>query len=128
MATEKQHPLVGTDWLAGNLGLQELVVLDASFFLPNQNRDAQAEYQPEPGGAQNECAIGHPCWCLRSMQGRGPRAVWHGPLSAQRLEFIALRVHISPHVGSEGPESRIPVQWQPQGIVPNGVPPICVES
>ncbi len=45
MSTEKQSPLVSTSWLAENLGAQNCVVLDASFFLPNQNRDAQAEYR-----------------------------------------------------------------------------------
>jgi thiosulfate/3-mercaptopyruvate sulfurtransferase len=37
-------PLVSADWLADNLGQNNLAVLDASFFLPAQNRDAQAEY------------------------------------------------------------------------------------
>lgn len=45
MHTEKQHPLVSTDWLAETLGSPDVVVLDASFFLPNQNRDAKAEYR-----------------------------------------------------------------------------------
>jgi thiosulfate/3-mercaptopyruvate sulfurtransferase len=41
----KPSPLVSTAWLAENLGSPGLVVLDASFFLPAQNRDAQAEYR-----------------------------------------------------------------------------------
>ncbi len=45
MATPKTSPLVSTEWLAANLGSQDLVVLDGSFFLPAQNRDAQAEYR-----------------------------------------------------------------------------------
>ncbi len=45
MATEKQSPLVSTEWLAENLNAKDLAVLDASFFLPNQNRDAKAEYR-----------------------------------------------------------------------------------
>ncbi|MCX7111791.1 MAG: 3-mercaptopyruvate sulfurtransferase [Proteobacteria bacterium] len=40
----KQHPLVSTTWLAEHLGSPNLVVLDGSFFLPNQNRNAKAEY------------------------------------------------------------------------------------
>ncbi|MEI7866417.1 MAG: 3-mercaptopyruvate sulfurtransferase [Candidatus Methylumidiphilus sp.] len=44
MTTEKQSPLVSTDWLAEHLGSPNLVVLDGSFFLPNQNRNAKAEY------------------------------------------------------------------------------------
>jgi thiosulfate/3-mercaptopyruvate sulfurtransferase len=36
--------LVTTDWLAARLGAPDLVVLDGSYFLPTQNRDAAAEY------------------------------------------------------------------------------------
>jgi thiosulfate/3-mercaptopyruvate sulfurtransferase len=36
--------LVTTDWLAAQLGAPDLVVLDGSYFLPTQNRDAAAEY------------------------------------------------------------------------------------
>ena len=43
-AAEKTHPLVSTAWLAENLGTPNCVVVDASFFLPIQNRDAKAEY------------------------------------------------------------------------------------
>ena len=45
MTIAKQAPLVGTGWLAENLNGQNVVILDASFFLPNQGRDAQAEYR-----------------------------------------------------------------------------------
>ena len=37
-------PLVTTEWLAGELGAPDLVVLDASFYLPAENRDADAEF------------------------------------------------------------------------------------
>lgn len=37
-------PLVSAEWLADRLGSREIVVLDATFFLPNQNRNAQREY------------------------------------------------------------------------------------
>jgi thiosulfate/3-mercaptopyruvate sulfurtransferase len=37
-------PLVSTDWLAANLGQPGLVVVDASWYLPTQNRNAAAEY------------------------------------------------------------------------------------
>ena len=37
-------PLVTTGWLAGELGAPDLVVLDASFYLPAENRDAAAEF------------------------------------------------------------------------------------
>lgn len=33
-----------TEWLAGNLGKPGVVVVDASYYLPNQQRDAHAEY------------------------------------------------------------------------------------
>jgi thiosulfate/3-mercaptopyruvate sulfurtransferase len=36
--------LVSTQWLAGNLGQRDLVVLDASLFMPSSGRDARAEY------------------------------------------------------------------------------------
>jgi thiosulfate/3-mercaptopyruvate sulfurtransferase len=38
-------PLVSTEWLAEKLGAPGLVVLDASWYLPAQMRDAQAEYE-----------------------------------------------------------------------------------
>ena len=42
------HPrskwLVTTDWLAANLGAPGLVVLDGSYYLPTQKRDADTEY------------------------------------------------------------------------------------
>jgi thiosulfate/3-mercaptopyruvate sulfurtransferase len=37
--------LVTTDWLAERLGAPDLVVLDGSYYLPTQGRDAQAEYR-----------------------------------------------------------------------------------
>ncbi len=36
--------LVSSDWLAGRLGTPDLVVLDGSYYLPAQQRDAEAEY------------------------------------------------------------------------------------
>jgi len=36
--------LVTTEWLAARLGAPDLVVLDGSYYLPTQNRDAEAEY------------------------------------------------------------------------------------
>ena len=36
--------LVSTEWLAQNLGAPDLVVIDGSWYLPGQNRDAKAEY------------------------------------------------------------------------------------
>jgi thiosulfate/3-mercaptopyruvate sulfurtransferase len=35
---------VTTDWLADNISAPDLTVVDASFYLPAQNRDANAEY------------------------------------------------------------------------------------
>jgi thiosulfate/3-mercaptopyruvate sulfurtransferase len=36
--------LVSTDWLAARLGGPDVVVVDASYYLPAQNRDARAEF------------------------------------------------------------------------------------
>ncbi len=36
--------LKSTEWLAGQLGKPNLVVVDASYYLPTQKRDAKAEY------------------------------------------------------------------------------------
>jgi thiosulfate/3-mercaptopyruvate sulfurtransferase len=36
--------LVSTDWLAGQIGPPDLVVVDGSYHLPGMNRDARAEY------------------------------------------------------------------------------------
>jgi len=37
--------LVSTEWLAGELGAADLRIIDATFFLPTDGRDARAEYQ-----------------------------------------------------------------------------------
>jgi thiosulfate/3-mercaptopyruvate sulfurtransferase len=41
---EQLPPLVSTDWLANRLGRSELKILDASWYMPAQNRDSRAEY------------------------------------------------------------------------------------
>jgi thiosulfate/3-mercaptopyruvate sulfurtransferase len=38
-------PLVTTAWLAAELGASDLVVFDASYYLPTEARDARAEYR-----------------------------------------------------------------------------------
>jgi thiosulfate/3-mercaptopyruvate sulfurtransferase len=38
-------PLVSTDWLAARLGAPDLVVLDATYYLPHEGRDAAAEFR-----------------------------------------------------------------------------------
>lgn len=43
--TTRPSPFVSTEWLAQKLGEKDLVVLDASYYLPTQNRDAAAEYR-----------------------------------------------------------------------------------
>ena len=37
-------PLVTTDWLAGELGKPDLVVFDATKYLPNEPKDGHAEF------------------------------------------------------------------------------------
>jgi 3-mercaptopyruvate sulfurtransferase SseA len=37
-------PLVSTDWLAGELGRPDLVVFDATKYLPNEAKDGRAEF------------------------------------------------------------------------------------
>ncbi len=41
------EPLVSCDWLAEHRNTQDLVILDATFFLPNQGRHAEREYLAE---------------------------------------------------------------------------------
>ena len=36
--------LKSTEWLAGELGKPDVAVIDGSYYLPTQNRDARAEY------------------------------------------------------------------------------------
>ncbi len=38
-------PLVSTDWLAQNLGALDLIVFDATMYLPNENKDGRTEYR-----------------------------------------------------------------------------------
>ncbi len=45
MAQTTMGALVDSEWLVGHLGEPELVVFDASWFLPNEQRDAQAGYR-----------------------------------------------------------------------------------
>lgn len=40
-------PLVSTQWLAGTIGASDVVILDASWYLPDAGRDARAEYLAE---------------------------------------------------------------------------------
>lgn len=47
MGTENHPTLVSCDWLARRLGSPDLAVIDASFFLPNQPRNAFEEYRKE---------------------------------------------------------------------------------
>jgi len=44
MTYKNPEALVSTDWLAANLSAPDLRVVDASFYLPQENRDAKAEY------------------------------------------------------------------------------------
>ncbi|MBN8908495.1 MAG: sulfurtransferase [Rhodospirillales bacterium] len=39
------EPLVSTEWLAAELGNPDLVVFDATKYLPNENRDGRAEFR-----------------------------------------------------------------------------------
>lgn len=41
---EQLPPLVSTDWLADRLGRSDLKILDASWYMPAQARDAKAEF------------------------------------------------------------------------------------
>lgn len=43
-ATELPSPLVSTAWLAAHLDAPDLIVLDASWYMPASGRDARAEY------------------------------------------------------------------------------------
>jgi len=42
--SEQLPPLVSTDWLAERLGRADLKILDGSWYMPAQNRDARTEY------------------------------------------------------------------------------------
>jgi len=45
VTTSEENPFfVSTEWLAAHLGAPDLAVIDGSFFLPDEKRDAQAEY------------------------------------------------------------------------------------
>src|SRR5690242_1167772 len=44
-ASQSSRWLVSTDWLAGRLRDPKIAVVDATYFLPQHNRDALAEYK-----------------------------------------------------------------------------------
>ncbi len=46
-AASPTSPLVDADWLAANIGAPDLVVLDASWYLPATRRDGRAEFLEE---------------------------------------------------------------------------------
>ncbi len=45
--TDRTRWLISTDWLADHIGDPDLVVIDASWFLPGSGRDARQEYEAE---------------------------------------------------------------------------------
>ncbi len=45
--TSEKSPLVGTEWLANHLEAPDLVLFDASWYLPTSDRNAKAEYANE---------------------------------------------------------------------------------
>ncbi|MEQ8825284.1 MAG: 3-mercaptopyruvate sulfurtransferase [Filomicrobium sp.] len=47
MTVTGQHPIVETDWLADHLSAPDLVVLDASWYLPAANRNGHEEFLAE---------------------------------------------------------------------------------
>lgn len=47
MATEFPAPLVSPDWLASHSGAHDLRIVDASWHMPNMQRDAAAEFQEQ---------------------------------------------------------------------------------
>lgn len=47
MDKDLQSPLVDAEWLLERLDSPDIVILDATFFLPNQGRDAKQEYAAE---------------------------------------------------------------------------------
>ena len=50
--SDSDSPLVGTEWLGGHLGEDGVKVVDASWYLPTENRDPRAEYADgHPPGA-----------------------------------------------------------------------------
>jgi thiosulfate/3-mercaptopyruvate sulfurtransferase len=44
VSTQTSRWLKSTEWLAGQIGKPDVVIVDGSFYLPTQNRDAKAEY------------------------------------------------------------------------------------
>ncbi len=44
MANDPIDSLVGSEWLAARLEAPDVRVVDASWFLPGEDRDAKAEY------------------------------------------------------------------------------------
>ena len=47
IAPSPADPLVSTEWLAANLDTPDLVIIDASWFMPGTDRDARAEHAGE---------------------------------------------------------------------------------
>ena len=67
--------LVSTDWLAAELGADDLRILDATTFLPGSGRDARAEYEAAhiPGAAYFDIeAVSDPDSPLPHIAGRPP--------------------------------------------------------
>ncbi len=64
MSEDKSRYVVSADWLQGELGAPDLKIVDASFYLPAQKRNADEEYASRPYSRRR---------ALRSRQDRRPR-------------------------------------------------------
>lgn len=78
--------LVTTDWLAGQLGADDVIVADASYFLPAHGRDAKAEYLAAhiPGAVFLDLAS------LRDTDDPRPNMMPAADLFAMRMQALGI--------------------------------------
>ena len=81
------EPLVSTEWLAGQLGADDLRVIDATIFLPGAGRDARAEYEAEhiPGAVFLDLDE------VADLDSPWPHMLPPAPKLASRMQSLGLR-------------------------------------
>ena len=113
--------LVSTEWLAAELGKPDLVVFDATNFLPNENQDGKANW-PESGRqyrcvsaqARNIAALDQPRDVARQIQLKPAAEGRVGKILRMTIEELDGRCDETAQVGRNGVG---PVAFDPQQLI-----------
>ena len=108
--------LVSADWLASHLNDPNVIVLDASYYLANAKRDADAEFLAGhiPGAQRFDIDLGVDLGRLQRKVPQDPRdGLQRGPdLQQARGHRMAERVQPLPGLGGQGDPRPLAVEGQ----------------